>query len=145
MAPLERVTVMITLIRQLEDVMARENQALKAMQMEEVEALQDDKSLLTEAYEIEMRKLRSDPAILGSLDDNVRSTLDDAIRSLQATSRRNANTLEAAKTVIERLVQRLSDSIAKSSPGRNYGLASGTQFAGQTSGKVIAVAFNHAV
>lgn len=151
MEPLEQVTVMITLIRQLEAVLEHENRALKAVNMTVVEELQEEKSLLVEAYEIEMRKLMVDPSILGSLDDHVRLTLDEAVRQLQATSSRNTAMLAAAKTVIERLVRKLGESMAKTAIGGRYGMSgAGTHSAGQrgpqqSGGKVIAVAFNHAV
>lgn len=154
MEPLERVTVMITLIRQLEAVMERENRALKAVDMVVVESLQDEKNLLAEAYEIEMRKIMADPSILGSLDSHVRQTLDEAVRQLQATSSRNEASLAAAKTVIERLVQKLGESMAKSARGGRYGNGAASAHApgygaagvgGQTGGQVIAVAFNHAI
>lgn len=148
MDPLEHVTVMITLIRQLEAVMERETLALKETRMADVEALQEEKTLLTEAYEIEMRRLRSKPEILGSLDDHVRLTLDEAVRDLQAAARRNANALEAAKTVIERLVEKLSAGMAKNSHGGRYGRDGGgyqPSHGGQAHGQVIAVAFNSAI
>lgn len=142
MEPLEQVTVMITLIRQLEEILEKENRALKAMTMADFEALQPDKALLTEAYEIEMRKLRQNPQILGSLDSSVRQALDDAVRQLQATSRRNAHALEAARVVIERLVEKLGQNAQSVSRGGRYG-QSGTPVSSR--GQVIAVAFNHAI
>lgn len=149
MEPLERVTVMITLIRQLEAVMVRENEALKAVDMSTVEALQDEKNLLAEAYEIEMRKIMADPSILGSLDEHVRHTLNESVQQLQATSRRNEMSLHAAKSVIERLMKKLGESMAKTAQGGRYGMAKGPGLASQPanggSGQVIAVAFNHAV
>lgn len=149
MSPLEQVTVMITLIRQLEGVMDREVRALKKLAIGEVEALQEEKALLAEAYGIEMGRLRQRPEVLGGLDEHVRVTLEDAVRALQATAARNADSLLAAQTVIERIVEKLADSAR----GVRQGLAGyGPRTAGAgdsrpqgAGGQVIAVAFNHAV
>ena len=144
MEPLEQVTVMITLVRQLETVMQREIRALRTMAMDEVEALQNEKALLTDAYEVEMGKLRRDPHILGSLDDHARATLDEAIRDLQATARRNRDALAAAKTVVERIVKKLDETVARGNRVGGYG-RSAPNYAAAGGGQVIAVAFNHAV
>ena len=153
MSPLEQVTVMITLIRQLEGVMDREVNALKSLAIAEVEALQDEKNLLAEAYGIEMGRLRKAPEVLGSLEEHVRLTLEDAVRALQATATRNADALFAAQSVIERIVEKLAESARGVRQGlTGYGPGSGAagdvrpQAAAQgTGGQVIAVAFNHAV
>jgi len=149
MSPLEQVTVMITLIRQLDSVMEREVRALRTLAIGEVEALQEEKALLAEAYGIEMRRLRQRPEILGGLDEPIRQTLEDAVRMLQATAARNADALLAAKTVIERIVDRLAESARGVRQGlAGYGPSPGGRSERQPprgGGEVIAVAFNHAV
>ena len=83
MKPLEQVTVVMTLMRQLQDVIENETEILQMMKLDRLETLQEEKAALGEAYEIEMYNLRRNPEILGSLDIGIRRDLEHAVLDLR--------------------------------------------------------------
>ncbi|MEZ5823661.1 MAG: hypothetical protein R3C97_02620 [Geminicoccaceae bacterium] len=138
MSPLEQVTVVMTLMRRLQNLVEEETEILRMMKLERVAALQDEKTALGEAYEIEMYNLRKNPEILGSLDIAVRRELEHAVLDLREASRRNAHAVDAARSVVDRIVQRLGRVVEQ----RNSAPA-GYDRSGQN--RVIPVAFNHSI
>ena len=121
MEPLERVTVLLTLIRRLQDIMESENLLVRSMTLDRLEDLQDEKKSLAEAYELEMRHIRKSPEFVAAVDIEIREILQEAIRDLRAAMRTNMETLAAAQTVLEGLVRRLGNSAASVSGAGAYG------------------------
>ena len=138
MKPLEQVTVVMTLMRQLQDVIENETEILQMMKLDRLETLQEEKAALGEAYEIEMYNLRRNPEILGSLDIGIRRDLEHAVLDLREASRRNTHAVDAARTVVDRIVQRRGRSI-----GRRTMAPAGYDSSGQS--QVIPVAFNQSI
>ncbi|MCB1971052.1 MAG: hypothetical protein H6851_15945 [Geminicoccaceae bacterium] len=138
MSPLEQVTVVMTLMLQLQNLLDEETEYLRAMKIERLEALQNEKVALAEAYEIEMYRLRKEPEVLGALPIEVRQSFEDAVRTLQSASRRNAHAVEAARTVVDRIVRRLGRTLEQRR-NRPSGYDSDSR------GRVISVAFNHRI
>ncbi len=137
MEPIEKLTVLITLMRRLQSVMDHEVALLRNMQIGELSDLQDEKAVLSEAYELEMDHLRRNPEILGSLLHEFRATLEEETRAFQKTVQDNALALRAAGEVIERIMARLSESLtAAQAVGPGYGAAP------SSTGRVISVAFD---
>jgi len=58
MEPLERAAVLLTLMRELQQLMKRENALLREMRLDRLAELQAAKSTLAEAYEMELRAFR---------------------------------------------------------------------------------------
>jgi hypothetical protein len=112
MAPFDRVSLAITLMRQLQHVVMRETEALRQMKLAPLADLQAEKASLAIAYEREVRALRADPAIFASLDLAVREGFAEASRELQATIATNMRALEAARQVVDGVVRTLSQSMA---------------------------------
>ena len=137
MRPIERVTMAITLISRLTTVIDRETEHLRKFEVDRLERLQDEKASLAAAYDVEMQTLRRDPEILGSLDMAVRENLADAVRSLRAASRRNTDAIDAARHVVDKIVQRIGRHLDRDSNG-GTGYHAGA-------GRVISVAFNQQV
>lgn len=137
MEPLEKLTVLMTLMRRLQSVMEQEVALLRQMRIDELTELQDEKTTLSEAYEIEMSHLRRTPEILGSLDIEHRRALEEEARSFQQSVRENTVALQAASEVIERMMGRLADSLsATQTSGPAYGTAA------PATGRIISVAFD---
>ncbi len=109
MEPLERVSALITLMRELKAVLERENALLRSMGIEELRALQEEKLALADAYEIEVRRLRGSPEFVGALEPEIRELLAETTRELQATMRTNVTALAAAKLVVERIARHLAE------------------------------------
>ena len=97
MEPLERVAVLLTLMRELEGVMRQENALLREMKLARLADLQTEKAALAEAYETELRSLRSAPEAVASLPTAVRQSLEQATREFQLTARSNVNALLAGR------------------------------------------------
>lgn len=142
--PLERAAVLLTLIRELEAVMQRENLLLRDMQLARLDDLASAKATLAEAYEREVRSLRAAPQVMGALPAEARTVLEQATRDLQAVQRTNLHALEAAKAVVESILQRLGDSLAaherRVAP---YGVPGARR--DEARGRVIPVAFDRRV
>ncbi|HFD17136.1 MAG TPA: hypothetical protein ENJ38_12650 [Rhodospirillales bacterium] len=109
MEPLERVSALLALMRELKAVLERENALLRSMGVEELRALQEEKLALADAYEVEVRRLRRSPDFIGSLEPEARELLAEATRELQATMRTNVSALAAAKLVVERVARHLAE------------------------------------
>jgi hypothetical protein len=132
-----RVALLLTLMRQLQEVIRTENALLREMKLTRLQELQAEKSALAGSYEVELRRLRRDPELLGALDPESRALLDAAMRELQATLRSSADRLLQAKQVAEGIVQALGASLAApGAMGRGYAAAE------NAASRVIAVAFD---
>jgi hypothetical protein len=59
MEPLEQVTILMTLMKRLVQVMDHERAILKGMRIDALPDVQDEKLALAEAYEIEVARLRA--------------------------------------------------------------------------------------
>ncbi len=109
MEPLERVSALIALMRELKNVLERENALLRSMGIEELRALQEEKLALADAYEVEVQRLRRSPDFVGGLEPELREILAEATRELQTAMRINVNALAAARLVVERVARHLAE------------------------------------
>ena len=67
MEPLEQITVLMTLMKRLAQVMDHERAVLRSMRLDALPEIQDEKEALAEAYEIELGRLRCSPETLAAL------------------------------------------------------------------------------
>ena len=141
MEPLEQVTVLMTLMRRLVQVMDHERAILTSMRVDVLPDLQDEKMALAEAYEIEVGRLRCSPEALASLEPHVRAQLHEAMRSFQESVTVNLQALVTAREAVERVLRNIGDSLARNArtlakPAR------GETGEGAPTGQVISVAFD---
>ena len=141
MEPLEQITVLMTLMKRLAQVMDHERAVLRSMRIEALPEIQEEKEALAEAYEIELGRLRCSPETLAALDPAVRHKLGEAMRSFQESVTANLNALLAAQSVVEKVLRNIGDSLARSAAGFSYG-ARGQAGRGEPGGQVISVAFD---
>ena len=137
-----RLTALMTLMRQLQDVMRTENGLLREMRLARLQDLQAEKAALAETYELELRRLRQAPELMDSLSADRRQLLETAMRDFQATVRGNADRLQQSSRVVEALVQVIGVSLgtaAKPAPG--YGRPAAAAADG-ASARVIPLAFD---
>ncbi len=118
MNALERASLFLTLIRELQALLEREVVLLRAMDIEALRELQQDKAVLADAYETELRALHASPEFVAELDPGVREALFEAMRELRATMRENLNALLAAREVVERVTRHIAESLAGSEATR---------------------------
>jgi hypothetical protein len=139
MEPLEQVTILMTLMKRLGQVMEHERAILRSLRLDVLPDVQEEKVALAEAYEIELSRLRCSPEILAELEPRVRSQLHEAMRALQECTALNLNTLRGARTSVEKILQSVAGSLAQSLPvpseGRQPSVA-------EPRGQVISVVFD---
>lgn len=112
MAPFDRVSLALTVMRQLQHVVARETEALRQMKLAPLADLQAEKAALAGAWEREVRALRAAPEVFAALEDPVREAFAQASRELQATIAANLRALDAARQVVDGVVRTLGQSMA---------------------------------
>jgi hypothetical protein len=139
--PLEQVTVLMTLMRRLVQVMDHERAILKSMRVDALPDLQDEKVALAEAYEIEVGRLRCSPEALASLEPHVRAQLHEAMRSFQESVTVNLQALVTAREVVESVLRNIGVSLARSTRSLSCGVRGETREVEPT-GQVISVAFD---
>ena len=140
MEPLEKAAILMTLMKRLGQIMDHERALLSSMRLDDLRELQEEKSALTDAYEVEMQRLRKKPETFAALDGDVRRQIEDGMRRFQEAAQSNMLAVSAAKTVVDKIVRNIADGLARHQRGPSYGPASaGTP---QVSGQVISVAFD---
>lgn len=139
MEPLEQVTVLLTLMRRLGQVMEHERVILLGMRLDILPEIQDEKVALAEAYEIELARLRCSPETLASLEPVVRGQLDEAMRAFQESVSANLSALRATRKVVDKVMRNIDQSLAQGAAGSGEG---GYRSIAQPRGQVIPVAFD---
>lgn len=136
-----RIALLLTLMRQLQEVMRTENGLLREMRLARLQELLAEKAALAEAYERELRRWRQAPGAVAEIGPASRATLETAMREFQAAVRGNAERLLQSRRAVEDLVRVIGDSLHGGPPPRAY--AGGTQPAADTgAGRVIPLAFD---
>lgn len=105
----DRVAVLLTLMRQLGEVMRTENGLLREMRLPRLRELQEEKVALAGAYELALRRLRQAPEVMASLDGAGRTMLEASMREFQATVRGNALRLRQFLGTVEDIVRILGE------------------------------------
>lgn len=137
--PEQRVAMVLTLMRQLEEVMQAEHALLREMKLDRLRDLQSEKVSLAEQYELELRRLRSDPELLAAASLENRSALEERMRGFRRALSRNAERLRQARELVEGVIRTLNDSLAGPAGQPAYGSAS--RLPAET-GRVVAIAFD---
>jgi hypothetical protein len=139
MEPLEQVTILMTLMKRLGQVMEHERAILRSLRVDILPDIQEEKSALAEAYEIELSRLRCSPEVLASLDSRVRGQLDEAMRTFQQCAAANLHALRGAKASVEKVLHSISASLSESLPRPSDGRRGSI---GEPRGQVISLAFD---
>lgn len=142
MEPLEQVTILMTLMQRLAQIMDHERAVLRSMRLEMLPEIQDEKAALAEAYEIEIDRLRRTPDRLAALDPPVRERLHEAMRAFQEAMARNLDALLAAQSVVDKILRNIADNLARSAQGSGYGARGQSADGAEGRGQVIAIAFD---
>lgn len=141
MNPLEQVAILMTLMRRLEQILDHERRILGGMRLDALPDLQEEKDALSEAYEIELRRLRARPEQLGELEPLVREQLECGMRDFQKKIAANFEALRASQSVVEGILKNIAGNLAKATGSASYG--AGARLAGAAGGgRVIPIAFD---
>jgi hypothetical protein len=141
MEPLEQVTVLMTLMKRLVQVMDHERAILKSMRLDALPDLQDEKVALAEAYEIEVARLRCSPEALASLEPHVRAQLHDAMCGFQESVTVNMHALTTARDLVDKVLCNNRESLARGAKTLT-GAGPGETGEAEPRGQVISVAFD---
>lgn len=115
-------SALIESVENLTALIEQETSLLRAMKIQEMNFLQEEKMSLINSYEMEMRSLQSRPGFLESLDSGLRAELREALGELNTTLKENEGALLASKTANERLMKAVAMAACKkASPTFPYG------------------------
>lgn len=117
MEPLERVTVLMTLMHRLRQLMDQERSCLSAIRLESLTDVQEEKAALAEAYHIELDRLRRSPEVIAALESPVREQLQEAMRGFQESLAANLDTLIDAQLAVEEVLINIMHSLTRSTRG----------------------------
>lgn len=141
MEPLEKAAILMTLMKRLGQIMDHERALLNSLRLDDLKELQEEKTALVEAYELEMQRLRETPETFAALDGGVREQIEGAMRRFQDAAQENMRTLAATHTVVDKVVRNIADGIARHRRGPCY-QAPGAAAAKPATAQVISVAFD---
>lgn len=103
----ERTAMLITLMRRLAEVMARQSAIVRGLGMEGLAELVEEQRQLTEAVERELLSFRASPDQAAALSEATRAELERELRSLRRAFRGHACTAAAARSILEGLLRQL--------------------------------------
>ena len=98
-----RATDLLKVLNRLIDVLGQEVALLRAMKPADMQALQQDKIVLTGAYESMVAEIRSNPRLLDDLDPALKEQVVRAAGRFQEVLGENARALFAVKEANDRL------------------------------------------
>lgn len=102
------------------DIMTREIELLKNMQPQQIRDLQQEKTDLARAYETYMNRIKAEPQILLSADSSIKRQLKELTAKFQAVLAENERALRAVKSVSERLLNVIVNTLAEKQNGAAY-------------------------
>jgi flagellar biosynthesis/type III secretory pathway chaperone len=99
---------LVAVSSELGAVMDREVAALEAGRIDEVRALQAEKTRLVRNYQTRLDALKADPALYVAVEPPIKEELLDSTRRLRAALSVNASALKAAQAANERLMRTIA-------------------------------------
>jgi hypothetical protein len=109
--PGNRADDLMATIRQLSDLLARENTALKRHRTDEVKTLTERKEQLARLYQQQMNALHREPEIAKTMDPAKRNALAQMAIRLSELMGENASLLKANITVINKFLKTVVDAV----------------------------------
>lgn len=106
-----RADDLMATIRQLSDLLTRENTALKRHRTDEVKAMTERKEQLARLYQQQLNALHREPEIAKAMDPAKRSALAQMAIRLSELMGENASLLKANITVINKFLKTVVDAV----------------------------------
>ncbi|WP_259783151.1 hypothetical protein [Aestuariispira ectoiniformans] len=128
MTPEIRATSLLELLRDLIDVMERENTLLERPRSQDLAPIVEEKQKLFQQYETQIRELAATTGFSAVLGDDLRSQLKKLSEDFERVSKENERRLRLAARTSSMIVERIKEAATRAS-GTNlasYG-NSGTQ------------------
>jgi hypothetical protein len=139
-----QITDLLKITSRLVGVLEREIEILRARKPSEIEALHQDKIMLTAAYESQIKSLKSRPGLLGTVQPVLRAELETVIDKFHSTLAANERALRASKDTTQRLLHAIADEIDRTRR-ENAGYSAGgyaTPTSRSASGQPVSVAID---
>ena len=108
-----QVNDLIRVTSRLITVLEREVELLRAVPSTGLEALQEEKSALTAAYESQARSLSGQPELLEALQPVLRAELKRVTGRFQSAVSTNEAALRAARETTQRVLEAIADELDK--------------------------------
>jgi hypothetical protein len=141
-----QITDLLKITSRLIGVLEREIEMLRAMRPSEIQGLQQDKIVLTAAYEAQVRSLRHDPAAFEEIAPTLREELKAAITEFQTTLAQNESALRAAKQTTEQVLRAIAAEIHENSlAGRPYAGHGGAKPSARAGQEPVSLTLNQSV
>ncbi len=103
-----QITDLLKIAGRLIGVLEREIVVLRAMRPAEIEALQQDKTALTTAYEAQIKSLADQPGILEAVQPALRIEFETVIGKFQSTLAANERALRATRETSRRVLEAIA-------------------------------------
>jgi len=134
---------LLLVIRQLSDVLTKENLALKRHKNAEVKALGERKEQLARLYQQHMNAVHRDPASLKALEVSKRTALTQASVRLSELMTENASLLKANISTINKFLKAVVEAVKEKQEKQSASYSKQGALSGYTSVKRnLAVSFN---
>ena len=132
-----QIDTLIELSDRLSRLLAHESEHLRAMRLNNLAAVQEEKAKLAAAYSSAFELVRANPLAVKSADTGMRKALKDATSGLKKKVADNMIALTAAKVLNERLIRALSEAVATTlMPLAAYTATGGTAPMSSATGRV---------
>ncbi len=130
-------------MRQLTELLTKENTALKRHRMEEVKALTERKEQLARLYQSHMNNVHRDPSMLRTLDESKRNIIAQSAMRLADLMKENASLLKANIQSINLFFKAVTDALKNREEEKSAAYARNGALGGYAIAKrSLAVSFN---
>lgn len=141
--PTNRADDLMLVVRQLTELLTKENAALKRHKAAEVKALTERKEQLARLYQQQLNALHRDPSIAKSMDPTKRNLLAQSAIKLGALMQENASLLKANISVINKFLNRVMDAVKERQQSRAASYSKQATYGNYGMGKrQLAVSYN---
>lgn len=117
--PESKADDLMQVIRQLSDLLAKENSALKRHKVDEVRAMTERKETLSRTYQQQLNGFHRDPEIAKKMDRPKREALIQVSAKLSQLMAENASLLKVNMTVIEKFLKTVVDAVKERQQARS--------------------------
>lgn len=139
-------TDMLQTTSRLIGVLEREIEMLRAMKTSEVLNLQEEKIVLTAAYEVQAKALQETPAALEAIGPVLRDELRAAVATFRRTLSENEKALRTAKQAADRVLQAIAEEIQNKTQGpASYSARNGPHGRPRATSEPVSLSLNQSV
>ncbi len=139
-------TDMLKTVSRLIGVLEREIEMLRAMKPRALLDLQEEKIVLTAAYEVQARALHERPAALDGIGPTLRDELRGAVAAFRRTLAENERALRSAKQTADQVLHAIAEEIQLKKQGpASYSAQNGSQSGSRGATEPVSLSLNQSV